>query len=507
MKKTFKKINIKTTHGLIFASIILFIGVLAIFSAIWFRIVYGKMGFDSILFTLFSNGDGVESGILLDYLLRAFLPTVLLFSLLCFLLFWKPKKELFVKLKKRTVKLYPFSYKASRILCYVLSVLLIVSGTFISQLSRKIGSAVQKTTFYETYYVSPNETEITFPEQKSNLIYIILESMETTYFSREQGGILEHEIANELWSLSKENINFSHTSDVGGYMYLNGTNWTAASMVAQSTGLPLKIGTYTNEDFSKGNFLPNATSITDILKENGYYQTLMVGSNSAYGNRSDFYKTHGIDKIYDIHTAYKDGIVPDGYFVWWGMEDKYLYQYAKQELTEISKKNQPFAFTMLTVDTHFANGYVCDLCGNEFDEQYENVISCASRQLNDFVNWIKAQPFYEDTTIIIVGDHATMDNEYMTRVGAKSTDHRMYNCIINSKTQTEFSKNRKFTVLDMFPTTLAAMGCTIEGERLGLGTNLFSGKKTLIEELTHTYVETETSKESDFYYQTFYNPK
>ena len=34
----------------------------------------------------------------------------------------------------------------------------------------------------------------------------------------------------------------------------------------------------------------------------------------------------------------------------------------------------------------------------------------------------------------------------------------------------------------MFPTLLASIGVKIEGDRLGLGTNLFSGKPTLFEQ-------------------------
>lgn len=386
-----------------------------------------------------------------------------------------------------------------------MSIALIVSGVFISQLSKKITAVVQETAFIEENYVFPGKTEITFPEQKRNLIYIFMESMESTFFSTEQGGALQNEIANELWQLGSENINFSHSSRIGGYMSLNGCKWTAAGMVSQSAGIPLKIGTYSEKDFANGNFLPKAVSLTSILKENGYYQTLMVGSNAEYGNRSDYYNAHGIDKIYDIHTARTDGIVPADYEVWWGMEDKYLYKYAKQELTEIAQKDQPFAFTMLTVDTHFPSGYVCDLCGNKYEEQYENVISCASRQVYEFVKWIKQQPFYENTTIIIIGDHTSMDNEYMTEMGVSDEQRRVYNCIINSATDTDFSKNRQFSSLDMFPTTLAAMGCEIEGDRLALGVNLFSGKPTLIEQYGYTLVHEEFAKESSFYYDTFYN--
>lgn len=41
---------------------------------------------------------------------------------------------------------------------------------------------------------------------------------------------------------------------------------------------------------------------------------------------------------------------------------------------------------MLTVDTHFTDGYVCELCQNQYDEQYSNVIACSSRQVSEF--WI-----------------------------------------------------------------------------------------------------------------------
>ena len=39
---------------------------------------------------------------------------------------------------------------------------------------------------------------------------------------------------------------------------------------------------------------------------------------------------------------------------------------------------------------------------------------------------------------------------------------------------TDQIKNRQFTHMDMYPTTLAAMGFNIEGNKLALGTNLFS---------------------------------
>ncbi len=488
------------------SAIFLCLGFVTLSAAIWYKTVYGDVGFDSIIFSLFANSSGVQNGIVYNYLLYSLLPAIAVTALFCFVLFYIPRKEYFFKFRKINFKIYPFSRLLSCVLCYVLSISLIIGGVFVSNLSRKISSSVQNSTFFEENYVDPESVDIVFPETKRNLIYIFLESMETTYFSTAQGGNVNHNISSELWNLGNENINFSHNSSVGGFKDLTCCSWTSAAMVAHTTGIPLKMPSKITEfDFENGNFLPGATNITSILKKNGYYQTLMVGSDSDFGNRRQFFELHGADKIYDIDTAKADGIVPADYFAWWGMEDRYLFEYAKQELSKISQNDAPFAFTMLTVDTHFPDGYVCGLCENKFDEQYENVIACSSHQVHEFVEWIKQQPFFENTTIVIAGDHVTMDYEYITEIGAADDSRHVYNCIINSAISTRFTKNRQFTAVDMFPTTLAALGCTIDGNRLGIGTNLFSGVPTIIERYGYTFVDDEVAKESEFYGNKFYN--
>ena len=52
--------------------------------------------------------------------------------------------------------------------------------------------------------------------------------------------------------------------------------------------------------------------------------------------------------------------------------------------------------------------------------------------------------------------------------------------IINPAIETE-NTSRVYSTFDLYPTTLAALGAKIEGDRLALGTNLFSDKMTLIE--------------------------
>ena len=61
----------------IVCSILLFLAFLCFFSARWFVRVYGRIGFDSILYTLTSSMGGVEADLLLNYALWAILPTLL----------------------------------------------------------------------------------------------------------------------------------------------------------------------------------------------------------------------------------------------------------------------------------------------------------------------------------------------------------------------------------------------------------------------------------------------
>jgi len=80
---------------------------------------------------------------------------------------------------------------------------------------------------------------------------------------------------------------------------------------------------------------------------------------------------------------------------------------------------------------------------------------------------------------MIVGDHLTMSKRFCT--GIDRSNRAVYNCIINSAVDTKNTNNREFMILDLFPTTLAALGYTFEGSRLGLGTNLFAQDPTLCE--------------------------
>ena len=395
--------------------------------------------------------------------------------------------------------------------CLFTNIIIFVTSTFLLfigmyniikdlDISKYLISQMTTSSFIEENYVSPQNVTITFPEVKRNLIYIYLESMESTFISKQNGGCMQNDIIPELTQLAKQNINFSENKDIGGASSPSGTGWTIAAMVAQTSGLPLLIPVDATIYGEYSEFLPGAISLGDILKQHGYNQEIMVGSDMSFGGRRSYFTDHGEYIIYDLFTARNKRKIPNDYYVWWGFEDSKLFSFAKEEIIRLSQDTAPFNFTLLTVDTHNIGGYFCELCNNEHNSQYENVLSCSSRQTVDFINWLKKQDFYENTTIIVCGDHPSMDDQYIETHYDGSKPRKVYNCFINIADLGQInSKNREFNTLDFFPTTLAALGCKISGERLGLGTNLFSQKQTLSEKYGNDKINEEFSKSSIFY--------
>lgn len=505
MQKTKQK-NISAGAALATAGLVvlLLISFLGFFAAAWYVRIYGRIGFDSILFTLTGGLGGVDQGLVRSFIWGAAVPCVLCTVLSSLILFW-PGKAVAIKGKK----LLPLSKGSASVISLVLCICLLLHGAFNSQLVDYVIAAFSESELYEAEYRDPENVQVTFPEEKRNLIYIMLESMETSYQDTSLGGALPYNLIPELTELAQMNINFSNNDTVGGFREITGASWTVGAMVAHTAGVPLKvpegISDWQNGYGKEGEFLPGLKGLTGMLKEQGYYQTLMVGSDANFGGRKTYFETHGIDKVYDLYTAWYDGTVKTGYWNdWWGFEDEILFEYAKKELTKISEMDQPFAFTMLTVDTHHIGGYICEKCGSNYEESYENAIACSSKQVAEFVRWIQAQDFYENTTIVITGDHCSMDKGYFSRNVEEDYTRHVYNCFINAAATPEQTKNRQFTAMDMFPTTLASLGCTIDGDRLGLGTNLFSNVPTLLERFGYSRLSNELAKQSDFYANNFY---
>lgn len=477
------------------------IGLLLLFSSHWAVQTFDNLSFEQIVFMLSEPLEGTDPNQIYKYIYSPILNTVFISSLLFLFFNFCLTYRLRIPIKSR-----------GKIKCVLLSfvsllVFFIGSGMGIN----KIGYAdiksyyFENTNLYEKYYTDTSQQELVFPEKKRNLIYIFLESMESSYSSIEYGGIREENLIPNLTQLAlEEGVHFSNTDKLGGILTSPGTGTTASSMVAQTSGVPLvaSMGKMTSNDYGdKGElFLPGAYSLGEVLEKENYNQMLFIGSESSFAGRKKYFTQHGNYQIRDYVWAKEQGLIPQDYKVWWGYEDRKLFSFAKESLIELSEKNEPFNFTMLTTDTHFEDGYATEETPNLFGDQYSNVIYDNDRQVSEFIEWIKQQKFYDNTTIVVVGDHLTMDIDFFNNID-EEYQRSIYNVFLNVPDSVEVNttKNRVVTTVDFFPTTLAALGVQIPEERLALGTNLFSARQTVAEELGYSSYLNELKKKSDFY--------
>ena len=443
--------------------ILIFISILLIVSTFWATNTFDNLTFNQIIFHIFVPNKGTNLGVIIDYIIKC-IPLILLLTLI----------------------LYHLLKKSNNIYLYVILILSIVLCFYSLGIFKYVFNQFVYSTFLNDNYINPENIEIKFPDKKRNLIYIFLESMEYTYN--------EYNILDDINKLN--DITFFNFSK-GSYVLCSST-FTTSAMVSHHSGIPI-YGNFDKYTFNiNNNFLANMTNLGDILDKNSYNNYLMVGSDSLFGGRYNYFKTHGNYEIWDLNNAIHEGYMTSDDVVFWGFSDKELFKYAKDKLNNI--KEHPFNLTLLTVNTHNPNGYIDDSCNIKNDDIYAKSILCSNSYLKDFIEWVQNSEFYSNTTIVLAGDHLTMNTSLLKKL-PKEYDRTVYFTIINSPL--EYNANRLFTTYDIFPTTLASLNVKIEGNRLGLGTNLYSDTKTLLEIYGIEYMNKELFKKSTFYPKLF----
>lgn len=485
MKKTFSKIN-----KYLFIIILLLISILLSIS-LYFNYRFSSTNFEEIIFYLKNGVKSSDSSVFMDGV-KFCVPFVVSFILLFTFAFFGAS---FIKFKIKPLLFFQ-KYKTKLLLFLTIYsfLSLLVSVNFFDYI-KYINT---KSKFIENNYIDPKNAEITFDE-KRNLIIIFVESMETSLFTKEDGGYWDYDVIDGLKKLTNDNdaTYFYNENKAQALNMIGGSSWTTASIVSNQSGLPFKIRISKNEYHSE-NFMNGSYTLGELLKDNGYYNEVISGAKTSFGGIYEFYKKHGDFEIVDIDTLDRYGLSMDASDIGkWGFNDNYLFETAKKRLNIISKQKEPFNLQLITIDTHFTDGFIGDYSETKYEEKYENAYATESNLIYDFVNWLKEQPYYEKTTILIVGDHLSMQNDFFKKRNAN--ERYVYSCIINPRDKTAKLNNRIFTSLDTYPTILYSIGANISGNKLGLGVNLFSEEKTLAEKYGVKYLNKELLKNSKYY--------
>lgn len=507
---------------------------------LWSKRVFGKVPFEQVVYHMNAPLEGTDSTIVTDYFSTVVLDLVLLAAILFvfflpdFVVFLfkfvqkdsgtdrievqnqnecKSKNSflcktvsVFAKIRQQLVRLLPLF--SGIILLVVLIVDLRWFGVF-----PWLKNQLQSSSVYEEYFVDSAEVKIIPPEQKKNLIIIVSESLEATYGGLENGGTSTEELVPNLTKLAKDNTHFSRNSNLIGALQVSGTEWTMAGLVAYTSGIPLAIPFERNTVNFREQFLPGVTTLGEILEENGYVNEMIMGSKKKFGGMDTYFEKHGNYNMVDLDFALLNAYIDEAND-FWGYDDKSLFRIARERIAKAAETEQPFHFILNTIDLHSPDGFRCDLCQTKYTDsvggelgQYMDVICCQDRQIADFIDWCKMQDFYEDTVIVVVGDHTSMAALVEEEMILSGYERTVYNVIINSDLEPSNTSNRYFTTMDMFPTILASLGFQIEGDRLGIGTNLYSGKETVTEQMGMEKYRKEIAKNSRKYNRTILKRK
>ena len=305
--------------------------------------------------------------------------------------------------------------------------------------------------FYETHYKVQE-----YNAMQRNLIVIFAESLESSF---------DKSIIPNLYNLATQNISFSHNNGVGGHFQKGATSWTIAGIIGYLCGIPLNAPGGINVK----DFLVSATCVSDILNAQGYKQTMIIGSDDGFAAKGAFLKTH---KIESKDARFYKNQLPQDYTHHWGFSDSYLFDFARQELEILGKSNKPFALYLLTNNTHSPDMFV-ESFFTKTQNHYEDAIKCSDKMIYDFIAWVKEQDFYNNTSIVILGDH-------LLNTHSITQNRFVYNAFINARfsTKLDFTKNRALSHFDFAPLILDSLGGKVEF--LGLGVNpLYS--QTLLE--------------------------
>lgn len=483
-----------------FFYLIIFITFLSFFSISWSKKTFGLINLDSLIFHLTVPLKGTESGMIIKFVKDPLLKSLVCLGISIFLINYKYTFKPFVNLKifnfkRNNIDLFKLFNKLKIVLALLLLSFSIVVFFKEFKVIKYLKDLVTYSTFIDDNYVDPKTSQIEFT-QKRNLIHIMVESLESTFADTSNGGAYEESLIPYLTKYAKEEVSFTNKSG-GGFINSRATGWTIAAMLAQTSGIGFTVPISGNDYGDYYQFLPGAYSLGEILEKQGYNQTLLIGSDADFAGRKSYFEQHGNYEIKDYYYAIENGWISKDYNVWWGYEDSKLFKFAKEELINLANKEEPFNLTLLTTNTHHIGGYLEDECEIKYDEQLKNVILCSDKQIYEFVEWIKKQDFYENTTIVITGDHLSMEPTFFDNLN--NYERTSFNLFINASSKIANKENRVFNSLDIYPTIVGSIGGTIKGNRLALGTNLFSDTLTLYEEYGREYVDNEFAKNSKYY--------
>ena len=165
----------------------------------------------------------------------------------------------------------------------------------------------------------------------------------------------------------------------------------------------------------------NYIGLPSLMRKIGYYTSTFHTNIATYWNRTKMYPLLGWNKWYDKPFFGKD------YLSGFGAADYVLYKKAIPELVKYKKTNKPFFTQLITVSSHnpfqipdwMRTVHFGSSIDNTIAGKYLRTVNYADRQLGMFIADLKKNGMYDDSLIVLYGDHFGLSQSKMDKYGSK----------------------------------------------------------------------------------------
>lgn len=338
------------------------------------------------------------------------------------------------------------------------------------------------TEYVDSHYAAPNDKTFGIAKGK-NVIYIHLESFQQfliDYKLVDENGA-EHEVTPFLNSIFHSNSTYSFDN----FFHQVGAGKTSdAETLLDNSLFGLSQGSLFSQLGGKNTF-QSAPTILDQTQ--GYTSAVFHGNTGTFWNRNETYKNMGYDYFFD--ASYYD--VTDDNSFQYGLHDKPFFQQSVQYLEHLQ---QPFYTKFLAVSNHYPysefkneeDGFPRADTDDETINGYFATANYLDTAVEEFFNYLKASGLYENSVIILYGDHYGISNsrnqdlaELVGKSSATWTDYdnaqmQRVPYMIHIPGETNGYVNHTYGgQVDALPTLLHLLGVDTN-DYLFLGQDLFS---------------------------------
>lgn len=317
--------------------------------------------------------------------------------------------------------------------------------------------------------------------QGKNVIVIQAESVQNFVIDKTIEGQSITPVLNNL--IRNDSIYFSNYYEQVGW-----GNTSDAEFISHNSFYP-STKTFSYKAFEENDFF----TLPSMLKDIGYTTIAFHGNEGTFWNREAIYPAQGIDTFISLEKLKEDEMVGIG------LSDGSLF---RQSIEILKGLNQPFYSFFVTLTSHhpfiMQDRHKALKIGDEYQDtilgDYLQTIHYFDKELGNFIKKLKQENLYDNSIIIIYGDHEGLDmrdeetNELLSSFLDKPyKEDEMFKVPFIVHIPGSGIKKELLTAggqIDFFPTIANLMGLRLEANRI-MGKDLLNTKQGFVAKQVH----------------------